>query len=140
MFKTLCIRPALVAGLLGSLLIAGTANAATRGEVGDVPFVNGGITQPEAEQMRQEAVRYPLEVVLAQRGEGGHNDFLAGAQLRVTDASGRVVFERGDAGPILLADLPDGAYTVEATSNGQTQTRHVRIAGSEHEKVTFLWQ
>ena len=104
------------------------------------PTINGGITKDEADLIRQQAPRYPLEITLARRGEtAGHNEFVAEAQLRVLDAGGRVVLERSDTGPIFLAALPDGAYTIEATYGGQTKTQRVQVAGGRHAQVTFLW-
>ena len=105
------------------------------------PVINGGITKDEADLIRQQAPRYPLEITLARRGETpGLNDFAAQAQLRVTDSAGRVVLERNDAGPIFLADLPDGSYTVDVTYNGQTKTQRVQISGGRHAALTFLWE
>jgi len=104
------------------------------------PTINGGITKDEADLIRQQAQRYPLEITLARRGEtAGRSDFVAQAQLRVVDGAGRVVLERGDAGPIFLADLPSGAYTVEATVNGDTKTQRVQVTDGRHAAVTFLW-
>jgi hypothetical protein len=124
---------ALVAG------VAGTADAATQGRQGDVTFVNGGVTSDEADALRAEAPRHPLEITFARRGETpGRNEFIAEAQLRVLDAQGRVVLDRPGSGPILLADLPAGNYTIEATYNGETRTQHVRV-GAGHAAATFLW-
>ena len=58
----------------------------------------------------------------------------------MVDAGGRVVLERDDTGPIFLASLPDGAYTVEATYNGRAKTQRVQLAGGRRAQVTFLWE
>lgn len=130
------LRPAFAAGLLGCALACGGALAAGPQTL---PFVNGGITQDEADLLRQEAQRYPLEITMARRSPDvfGRNEFVADAQLRVVDSAGRVVVER-NAGPIFLADLPNGTYTVEASWNGETKTERVRLGGG-HAQVTFLW-
>ena len=130
--------PALVAALL--LNATGSALAADPAPITNRPFINGGITKDEADLMRQEAARYPLEITLARRGETpGRNEFVAEAQLRVLDSGGRVVLDRPGTGPIFLANLPDGAYTLEATYSGQTKTQRVQVAGGRHSQVTFLW-
>ena len=137
MVVTSKLRPALAAGLLGCALACGGAWAAGP-QANMLPFINGGITQDEADLLRQQATRYPLEITLARRGEtAGRNEFVADAQLRVIDSAGRVVVER-NAGPIFLADLPNGTYTVEASWNGETKTERVRLGG-RHAQVTFLW-
>jgi hypothetical protein len=103
--------------------------------------MNGGITKDEADAMRQEARRYSLEITLARRGDvPGRNEFVADARLRVTDDAGRVLLERDDTGPIFLASLPDGTYTVAASYNGVTKTQRVQVASGRHAQVTFVWE
>jgi hypothetical protein len=130
-----------VGATLGALLASGAALAAGGSLVSKQPFVNGGITSDEADVMRQEATHYPLEITLARRGETpGLNDFVAGAQLRVIDSAGRLVVDRTDAGPIFLADLPPGSYTIEATYSGQTKTDRVQVSNAGRAQVTLLWE
>ena len=133
-------RRALVAAAL--VCAAGPSLAVDPSQiVNQRPTINGGITKDEADLIRQQAPRYPLEVTVARRGETpGRNDFGAQAQLRVTDSAGHVVLDRNDAGPIFLADLPDGSYTVEVTFNGETKTQRVQLNGGRHTAVTFLWE
>lgn len=134
------VRAGAAAVLLGGVLVSGAALAADAALATKQPFVNGGITSDEADVMRQEATHYPLEITLARKGEvQGSNDFVADAQLRVIDSAGRVVVDRSDAGPIFLADLPAGTYTIEATLAGQTKTGRVQVSSGRHEAVTFVW-
>jgi hypothetical protein len=127
--------------LIAALLAPALALAASPAAVSGMPFLNGGITKDEADAMRQEASRYPLEMTFARRGEvPGRNEFVADARLRVTDANGRVVLDRNDTGPMFLASLPDGTYTVEATYNGQAKSQRVQVSGGRHAQVTFLWE
>ena len=134
-------RPALVAGFAAGLLAAAPALAEYQGHYGNVPYVSGGVTSDEADAMREQARRYPLEVTMATPGEvQGYNDFVAGTTFRVRDARGNVVLEAADIGPILLADLPAGDYTLEADYKGSTQTRRVHVGRDRHANVTFLFR
>jgi len=40
--------------------------------------------------------------------------------------------------PILLADLPLGRYTADATYQGRTKRQHVTL-GRGHQKLGFTW-
>jgi len=124
----------LAAGLAAALPAVAASDSAAR-----IPYINGGITSDEADAMRAEAPRYALQVTLARRGEApGHNDFVADAQFRILDAAGNVVLDRPDTGPIFLANLPPGDYTLEATFDGDTRTQRVHVGGG-HANVTFVW-
>lgn len=134
-------RPVIVAGLAAAFFAAGPAFAEFQGHYGNVPFASGGITSDEADAMRAQARDYSLEVTMAARSAfPGYNDFVAGTAVRVTDGNGAVVLDTPDAGPILLADLPPGNYTIEAADNGNVQTRHVHVGSTGRRQVTFLWR
>ena len=87
-------------------------------------FVNGGIGKDEADSMRTEAADYPLEVVFSRRAD---------------ERDGQVIVDQKRLGPIFLARLPDGPYTVTAEFQGATQTRRVAVADGKHTKVSLVW-
>ena len=133
-------RPALVAGL-AALLAAGPALAEFQSRYAGVPYATGGITSDEADAMRAQARDYSLEVTMAAPGRfPGYNPFVAGVDVRVLDANGNVVLDAPDTGPILLADLPAGRYTLEAADNGLVQTRHIDVGPRRRTQLTFLWR
>lgn len=134
-------RAAVAAGVLACMLGCGPGLAATSDAATTVPFKNGGVTKDEADAMRAQAAHYPLEVTLARRGETpGRNEFVAEASLRIVDGAGHVILERDGSGPIFLATLPDGNYTVDATYDGKRKTQRVQIKDAHHVAVTFLWE
>lgn len=134
-------HPWLAAALVATALAAGPAFAEFQGHYGDVPYASGGITSDEADAMRAQARNYSLEITMAAPSEfAGYNDFVAGTAVRVTDGNGIVVLDTPDSGPILLADLPPGEYTIEAADNGQVKTRHVHVGPRGRTQVTFLWR
>jgi hypothetical protein len=140
------IRPAILrVGAAGAFIFAlSVGTSASAAEIrtappGNIDFINGGITQDEADAMRAEGRSFPLEVVLAQyRGDEG-NAFVADANVRIYDSAGREFAELPNSGPIILANLPDGRYTVEAEFHGNTKRQQVVITGRGHRKVGFQW-
>ncbi|HET9668296.1 MAG TPA: carboxypeptidase regulatory-like domain-containing protein [Casimicrobiaceae bacterium] len=130
-----------VAMALAATMATVPAFAEFQGRYGQVPYASGGITSDEADAMRAKARDYSLEITMAAPSPfPGYNDFVAGTAVRVTDGNGIVVLEAPDTGPILLADLPPGNYTIEAVDNGQVQTRHVHVGPRGRTQLTFLWR
>jgi hypothetical protein len=115
------------------LAVAQGAPGSSRG----VEYVTGGITQDEADALRQQAASFPLEIQFARRMDVG-NAFAADVQVRVLDANGRSVIDIPAAQPILLANVPAGRYTIEATFDGQTKRQTVNV-GRGRTQTTFLW-
>ena len=102
-----------------------------------VNFVNGGVTQEEADQLRARASSYPVEIQFARRIDGA-SAFAADVHVRIADDSGNFVLVLPAAEPILLANLPPGRYTVEATYEGQTKRQQLTV-GRGHQKIGFEW-
>jgi hypothetical protein len=100
------------------------------------PYVTGGIGVDEADAMRAAARDYSLEMTFAaQTGQ-----FVNDVDVAVKDRDGQVVLRADDAAPILLVDLPPGRYQIEATFDGQTQTRNLTVAENGTTKAVFQWQ
>jgi hypothetical protein len=59
--------------------------------------------------------------------------------VTITDAGGKVVFDGVSEGPILLARLPRGSYTVTTRWDAWTLSRPITI-GEERERVVFDWK
>ena len=130
-----------------SLLVAAAAFCATSGHAADlqslidahVAYVNGGIGTDEVDELRAEARNFPLELLFSRRGDGERAEFVADVHLQILDAAGRVVVDRASQGPIFLARLPDGQYTVSAEFQGRTQTRRVALGNGRRESLSFYW-
>jgi hypothetical protein len=104
---------------------------------GRISYVNGGFGTEEADALRAQAADYPLELVFVRRVDN-REEFLADVRLVIVDGKGQVMIDRA-AGPIFLARLPDGQYTITAEYAGAQQSRRVAIAGGRHEKISLVW-
>jgi len=99
-------------------------------------YVSGGIGLDEREQFAQMRGDYSLRVATAARGSGA---YLAEVEVRITDESGKPVFQRELDGPLLLIDLPPGRYVVEATLAGEARRARTGIAANERREVYFYF-
>jgi len=102
-----------------------------------VTFVTGGIGKEEADAMRADAQNYALELVFVRKVDN-REEFVSDVRLRIADQNERVVVERA-AGPIVLAQVPNGTYTIVAEFGGQTRTQRVALSPGRHEKITMVW-
>jgi hypothetical protein len=100
-------------------------------------YVTGGIGSDEAAAMRAAASDYNLAVTFAAQTGQFVNDVDVAVKKK---SDGEVVLQANDAAPMLLAELPAGRYQIEATYDGQTQTRNVSVANAGTTKVVLQWQ
>jgi hypothetical protein len=102
---------------------------------GDVTFVSGGIGSDESDALRAVKGDYNLRIISADKD--GH--FRGDTQVVVSDMKGNVLLDTMTQGPLLYANLPDGRYIVEGSSEGQTNKQTIRIATGKNTRVHFSW-
>jgi len=102
----------------------------------DARWVSGGIGEDERVDMLMLLPDYNLRVLTAAEKSGA---YLAGAEVVVRDAAGRVVFETELAGPFLLARLTPGKYELQTTYGGKAQTRTFTIPASGRRELFLYW-
>jgi hypothetical protein len=66
-------------------------------------------------------------------------NYLADVQMKVLDKKGHTVLEGVSQGPWLYAKLPPGKYTAQATYNGNTVTRQLKIGNRGERVAYFRW-
>jgi hypothetical protein len=121
--------PLLVAVAVIALNVSMEARAA------DVPYVSGGIGFEGREEMQAAERDHNLKVVAAEK----NGDYLAEVNVMIESAKKERMLDATMDGPILLAKLPPGTYTVKATFDGQTQSRTVTVGGPGLRTLDFRW-
>jgi hypothetical protein len=106
--------------------------------VGDVAFVSGGKNRDEALSLRRAAQEYPLELVFQEKDRAFDADWISNIPVTIRDEHGTVVLQAVSHGPIFLASLPPGRYTVEAKWDAWTFGRPVDLTEGR-ERVVFSW-
>jgi hypothetical protein len=105
---------------------------------GQVQYLSGGIGQDESTAMKSVEKQWPLSMEFAET-RGGHADYLAGVDVVVRDASGRTALQATTDGPFMLAQLPPGRYTIEASLDGNTKRESVTIKDGAPAHATIVW-
>lgn len=99
-----------------------------------VSFVSGGVGESSVAALKARENEFNLKLVFT-LVEG---NYLADVGVRVADSTGKTVIEHVTDGPIFMARLPRGAYTVTATYGGKTQTRKVTV-GERLQTAYMRW-
>lgn len=105
---------------------------------GAVSYVTGGIGEDQAAAFRHAAASYPLEMLFVEKA-GAKNEFLADVSVSVRDRSGTALLETTTDGPFLLAELPDGKYSIDAEYRGEHKHRSIEIRSGAHQSAIFVW-
>ncbi|HUR89412.1 MAG TPA: carboxypeptidase-like regulatory domain-containing protein [Ramlibacter sp.] len=105
---------------------------------GNVEYMTGGIGSEESSQMQAQARRWPLALEFATRA-GDQAHWLANIDVTVIDHRGTTVLQATSDGPLLLARLRPGNYTVRASADGKVLQRKVHIAPGESARSVFVW-
>lgn len=100
-----------------------------------IRYVTGGVGASEQEALKEMADRYNLGMTFA----ADTGQYLSRVKVEVKDRSDKVVLSTMTDGPVLLAELPKGRYTVEATFDGKAQRREVSVAEKAHRKIVMHW-
>ena len=101
----------------------------------DLPYISGGIGADAREELLAKEKEYNLKIIAAETS----GDYLAYVKVVIESARKEQVLDATMEGPILLAKLAPGTYTIRATSDGQTLTRTVTIPARGLRQVDFRW-
>lgn len=140
---TRTMQAAAIAAIFG-FLASGTTAALAAGQLppihksGAVEYINGGVGSAQARAIEQASAHWPLTITYAEK-DHKRGEFVVDVKTVVRDAKGDAVFSLGKSGPIVLAKLSPGDYTVDATLRGKTLSEKVQIKPGEPAKIELMW-
>lgn len=100
-------------------------------------FVNGGISQEEAAQIRRNAKSFSLQVLFTGGAVGG---WLTDVSMMILDGNSNTIFWKKNSGPLLYIDLPAGDYQVIGRYNGERQSKLITLTGEKPQRVILNWK
>ena len=102
---------------------------------GDVPYVSGGAGADARQELLAQEPDYNLKIIAADKS----GDYLADVRVVIETTKKTRVLDTTMDGPILLAKLAPGTYTISVTSDTRTLTRRVIIAAQGLRQADFRW-
>ena len=106
---------------------------------GEVAYLTGGIGEDEARVIEGRAKDYPLTLEFLVKARP-RAEFTADVKVMIKDHAGKVVLDTVAQGPFLLVRLPSGKYTIDASRERESKTRHVRLIAKRPTRVIFEWK
>ena len=124
------------AGTQASPTVACNNSLYTKGMIGSVSYLTGGVGQDERICLQPVEKDYNLKLVFAVRS----GQYLASPMITIQDQSGKDILHMRADGPWFLAKLPAGEYKVIVSREGhRTEIEHVKVEQGLH-ATEFLWK
>lgn len=117
-----------VFGITAALLCAAVclpvlAQPLTPSTTNGITFMSGGVGDESMAALQAHESAFDLKLFLV--GQSG--SYLSDIRVTITDQSGKGLLLTTSEGPLLLANLPTGAYIVKAQKNGQTLEQKINV-------------
>ena len=128
---TLCLSVLLSANLaLAQVPPAQSANG--------VDFIMGGIGSDESQAILAEGKWWPLTIEFSEHTADG-DVWISDARVRIANAADQTVFDQVCDGPLLLVNLPPGAYTVAAQHKASIKIQKIQLVKGESRRISVHW-
>jgi hypothetical protein len=102
-----------------------------------IHFVNGGIGEEQATDVRRMANNFSLHLLFS---EGSYGGWLTDVSVLIIDSNGKTAFTKKRAGPLLYIDLPAGDYQVVGSYQNQKESVRISLTGEKPQKVILNWK
>lgn len=126
----LSICVVLLAAAIGADLVAAPVQEVN----GSVTVLHGGIGADDRALIERQADEFNLKLTFARKGSGA---YLADVKVVLRNKQGKVVIDTVASGPLLVARLPEGEYSVSATERDVTLTQSLVIKGKARRDWVF---
>ena len=105
---------------------------------GDVSYLMGGVGKEEAAALHNDEANFPVTLEFLKRSKP-HSEYVSDVNVTIKDHEGKTVLNTVADGPLLLAKLRDGKYTVVASDNGVSKERNIVVSARKPERIVFEW-
>ena len=107
--------------------------AQTVQQSGNISYTSGGVGDDSMNELKAMESTFDLKLLLV----GKSGAYLSDIKITVTDSKGTGVLLTSSEGPVLLANLPTGTYSVKAQKNGDTVEQKITVTQGKLNTVYF---
>ncbi|MBL8447369.1 MAG: hypothetical protein JNJ44_08165 [Zoogloeaceae bacterium] len=105
-------------------LTRGLPPASASATVQPVPFLSGGVGELDRSRIDEMSDAFNLRIITAKT----NGEYLTGVHLTIVSEQGKSMLSTVAKGPLLLAQLPPGRYTVTAMSGDEFRQQVVTVS------------
>ena len=133
------IIKSILIGLMAAIAMIAISNTVYADEINTEhpTYLNGGIGQEEADDMRMHAGEYNLRLYFSEAKKG---QSISDVAVTITDKKGNIKLEIADAGPMLFVHMGNGTYKVTSQHNGVIFTKTVKVVNRKGVNVHLNWK
>ncbi len=103
---------------------------------GDVTFISGGVGSDEQDAIKAVRGEYNLNLLFSAQGTG---EYLSDVKVSISDSAGNTILDTVADGPMLLAKLKPGSYTVNTEFDGKVSHKKVKVGKKGKSALSFIW-
>lgn len=114
----------------------------SRHAINEIPYTSGGIGSDDMLRLKDASSNYNLKVICTLNS--GH--YLSDVVIQIKDAKGELILDTLSEGPVFLAKLEPGNYTIEASVRNEPFSKKVTIGKADksgklpQREIYFRWK
>ena len=103
-----------------------------------VEFIMGGVGSDESQAILAEGKWWPLTIDFSEHTADG-DVWISDVRVRIANAADQTVFDQVCDGPLLLVNLPPGAYTIAVQHKASIKVQKIQVVKGESRRISLHW-
>lgn len=109
-------------------------------QYGSTKFISGGVGIDECKALQTDACNWSLQLMFSEVKSGTTvGAWVSDVDISIKDKDGNSVLSTISEGPLVLVNLPAGAYTLTANYLGKVAVRSILIREGQSQTVSVSW-
>ncbi len=104
---------------------------------GGIPYVTGGVGDRQQAMLESHYDDYSFKLVNVSDAE--RSGYVADVEVWIMNDDGDKILHTNVNGPWLIADLPEGSYSLKAAFGGDTHNHDFTVSDDESRRLVLTW-
>jgi len=126
----------ILSSILFSFSVSAEQSLLTPQTQGEITFVSGGVGIDDLNAIQTMRTDYNLSLLFSVQGTG---KYVSDVKVSIVNSDGDILLESVSDGPMFLANLKPGRYSVIADREGQVVTKKAIVSAKQRTSLSFTW-